>query len=828
MCALKCKTASPETFAFFGLEYGVECYCGPAIVDSSVLTTDGRCNMPCGGNAAETCGGSYGMNIYSYNPVSSSSTVRTSSSSTKTPTISPSATSTKSTAVSMNAPTSTPIPFTSMGCWTDNDVTERTLIGGAYTDQNLTLQICASLCSKGFTYFGVEYSTECYCGNNIGSTSILAIDGRCNMPCKGDPTQNCGGSYGMNIYKVPAFSSSSSLAVSTSASLSSSSASSASTSSTRSATPTPSIPAIINEFTYQHCHSDNTTKRTLVGKYIAKPDMTLENCAGNCTGYRYFGVEYASECYCANQLSFGSFIATDGRCKMPCLGNKLEICGGSGGLTLYSNATIPGSSSSSSSYVLPSSSSVSSTATASSQTSISLSTLTSQSLSSSITSTSARPTATGPTPAYISNFNYLHCATDTNEDRTLVGKYLASGSMNLDLCASTCADYRFFGVEYGIECFCGDTLSAISIKATDDRCNYPCPGNAAEICGGMSGLTLYTKDSIPIVSGTSSVVSTSLSLGSLSRSSSSTALSSVSPSSTFPTSSSSLQLSGSSTSTVSPLMTSSSSSSFSSVSSTVSSKSSTQLSSTSTSSSSSSQLTSSLTQIPSSSSSTRSSSTLVVPTTSSSTPSTSSFPDTWDYLGCVNDTTTARAISGATLTNTTAMTVDMCKDFCESKNFPLAGLENLGICFCGLAVKNGGILGQTGCTATCPGDKTQICGGSKRLNVYTNTAYIPPSVPKTSGAYNYTACYNELTNSRAMTGYSFTNTTAMTVDVCTMTCSSKGYLLAGLQFGAQCYCSNTISSAAPIVDDSQCQALVCPGNKLQYCSAGNRLQVYSR
>ena len=39
-------------------------------------------------------------------------------------------------------------------------------------------------------------------------------------------------------------------------------------------------------FTYEHCRSDNTTKRTLIGKYIAKPDMTLENCAGNCTGYR--------------------------------------------------------------------------------------------------------------------------------------------------------------------------------------------------------------------------------------------------------------------------------------------------------------------------------------------------------------------------------------------------------------------------------------------------------------------------------------------------------------------------------------------------------------
>ena len=46
--------------------------------------------------------------------------------------------------------------------------------------------------------------------------------------------------------------------------------------------------------------------------------MTLEHCAGNCTGYAYFGVEYMQECYCSNTLTFGSYIATDGRCDMLC------------------------------------------------------------------------------------------------------------------------------------------------------------------------------------------------------------------------------------------------------------------------------------------------------------------------------------------------------------------------------------------------------------------------------------------------------------------------------------------------------------------------------
>lgn len=203
--------------------------------------------MPCSGDSAETCGGSYGMNIYSYNPVSSSSTLQTGSSSTQVSSVSTSVISTRSTSLSTSAPTGTPNSFTSIGCWTDNDVTERTLVGGAYSDQALTLSTCSALC-KGFDYFGVEYSTECYCGNNFSSTSALATDERCNMPCKGDPTQICGGPYGMNIYKVLGLSSSSSSIISTTASSqSSSSASRTSSSSTKSTTPTPSIPARINE-----------------------------------------------------------------------------------------------------------------------------------------------------------------------------------------------------------------------------------------------------------------------------------------------------------------------------------------------------------------------------------------------------------------------------------------------------------------------------------------------------------------------------------------------------------------------------------------------------
>lgn len=66
----------------------------------------------------------------------------------------------------------------------------------------------------------------------------------------------------------------------------------------------------------------------------------------------------------------------------------------------------------------------------------------------------------------------------------------------------------------------------------------------------------------------------------------------------------------------------------------------------------------------------------------------------------------------------------------------------------------------------------------------------------------------------------------MTVDMCVSTCAGKGYSISGIEYGTQCFCSNTMSSASTVVADAGCEVLLCPGNKLEYCSAGSRLMVY--
>ena len=65
MCTAACKGAG---FAFAGLEYGRECWCGASksgsLEDASDPQCAMQCDMPCGGDASTICGGRAAIGIY--------------------------------------------------------------------------------------------------------------------------------------------------------------------------------------------------------------------------------------------------------------------------------------------------------------------------------------------------------------------------------------------------------------------------------------------------------------------------------------------------------------------------------------------------------------------------------------------------------------------------------------------------------------------------------------------------------------------------------------------------------------------------------------------
>ncbi|PAA82585.1 hypothetical protein BOX15_Mlig003751g3, partial [Macrostomum lignano] len=109
------------------------------------------------------------------------------------------------------------VSFSYLGCYKDNPST-RDLNGlsgvskiggfsvhhpsGSVYLSMMSHKLCSSICSIGsFSYFGVQYGDECYCGNSFGSHG-LASEADCSMDCPGNAVQKCGGSNRNSVFSL--------------------------------------------------------------------------------------------------------------------------------------------------------------------------------------------------------------------------------------------------------------------------------------------------------------------------------------------------------------------------------------------------------------------------------------------------------------------------------------------------------------------------------------------------------------------------------------------------------------------------------------------------
>lgn len=428
-----------------------------------------------------------------------------------------------------------------MGCYIEaaSSGNARTFTGAAFPNNTNTIPLCAQECA-GWTYFGAEYGRECYCGNALGAGSVLTKDSDCSMVCVGDSGSYCGAGNRLSVYikngtSIQSCSSSSSLSSttsssssskpyttmtlttglssssttntgvfsssstsqSTSVSLSSSSSSSMSTtsSSSSSASPTQTGPAIkptIGGFKYYACMTEATNARALsAGVVYNYTAMTLEMCMAAAPSATYWGVEYGGECYYGNSFNTGSVKALDTDCYFACPGNSLEYCGGGNRLSVYvKNGTLAGSASSSSSSSSSSSGSAPSTSVPQTST-----TATSSAVSSTSSSTSATYTGPPVTSQGNVNFTYFSCVSEPSNARLLTTQVENNGTyMTIEKCLSDCYMYAYAGVEYGRECWCGNSLTTGYANMSDSQCSFSCPGNSSEFCGAGNRLNLYWYD----------------------------------------------------------------------------------------------------------------------------------------------------------------------------------------------------------------------------------------------------------------------------------------------------------------------------------------------
>ncbi|WWC71473.1 uncharacterized protein I206_105431 [Kwoniella pini CBS 10737] len=232
----------------------------------------------------------------------------------------------------------------------------------------------------------------------------------------------------------------------------------------------------------------------------------------------------------------------------------------------------------------------------------------------------------------------------------------------------------------------------------------------------------------------------------------------------------------------------------------------------------------------------------------------------WTYSGCYGDAWN-RTLAASSKSDDN-MTVQLCTSYCSGLGYTLAGLESKNQCFCDSQIRGtaGTKYADSDCSYQCKGDTSQACGGNWRLTVYnttkssststssskTSTTLTSTSTSKaatststskattstttskaatTSSVATYYGCYADQSSPRLLSGAN-TESTSMTPSTCQTFCSGKGYSLAGVSYGKQCYCGNSIDSTKKQSSETGC-SYACTGNSALKCGGFYYLNVYS-
>ena len=337
---------------------------------------------------------------------------------------------------------------------------------------------CQAFClSSGFQLYGVEYSSECYCGNAITQCATQLSQSSCANTCSGS-SELCGGSNAIEIYAPAGVT-----PARTGCASSSSSSSIPAVSTTTSSVPS-STSAAAAAFYTVGCYQDfYPNARTLNGPSTSSDNMTPSQCQAFCSqqGYQLSGTEYSRECYCGSSITQCAPALAQSSCSNTCSGDSSQTCGGSNAIEIYAPRGVTPT--------------VSGCATSSS----------SSSASSSTVATTATSASSAATPLY----SALGCYQDYYPNgRTLNGASTSSDNMTPAVCQQFCASQgqTTYGVEYGRECYCSaNTISQCATKLSQSSCNYACSGDNSQLCGGDNAIQIFEPvGATPVVQGCTS------------------------------------------------------------------------------------------------------------------------------------------------------------------------------------------------------------------------------------------------------------------------------------------------------------------------------------
>eukprot|EP00903_Cladosiphon_okamuranus_P006181 g6078.t1 len=440
MDAEACAELCSDGQLYFATQYGVECWCGDGSIDFSTLD-EGVCDFPCSGNDSELCGGSFALMAYAHEDNDDVET-------TPAPTPAPSTPSPVTPATPSPTTPTTPSPvtvdaeFSYVGCFFD-EKGNRLMTLVAADSPDMTTEACAQLCS-GSSFFGTQYSDECWCTNEASPDFDGHGAGICESKCTGDSSQTCGGYDAISAYQYMDGNGG------TPSPVEPPTPSPVTTTTPSPITPTTPSPVTVDaEFSYVGCFFDEKGNRLMTLVAADSPDMTIEACAQLCSGSSFFGTQHSDECWCTSEASPDFDGHGEGACDFPCTGDSSQTCGGYDAISAYQHLDGSGG---------------------------------------------TPPPVAPPTPSPVAvdaEFSYVGCFFDEKGNRLMTLVAADSPDMTTEACAQLCSGSSFFGTQYSDECWCTSEASPDFDGRGAGVCDFPCTGDSGQDCGGYDAISVY-------------------------------------------------------------------------------------------------------------------------------------------------------------------------------------------------------------------------------------------------------------------------------------------------------------------------------------------------
>lgn len=173
------NTCAAAGLSLAGVESGLQCFCGNAILNNHGPIDASKCNIACAGDPTQMCGGLDAFNLYrvgNFAFTSGPATIPQTSSNWKFL-----ACTQETSSGPREIPTSMNIPI-----------------------EMMTVDACTSACAAAnFTVAGLQFGQECRCGNVVLPPGRVMDNTACSMACNADADQFCGGPGVNQVYFIP-------------------------------------------------------------------------------------------------------------------------------------------------------------------------------------------------------------------------------------------------------------------------------------------------------------------------------------------------------------------------------------------------------------------------------------------------------------------------------------------------------------------------------------------------------------------------------------------------------------------------------------------------